>query len=142
MLILEKFTYRIFKDRDYSRLTAILFIFSPASAHFNSFYSESFYTLCTFSGTWQFYKHQGTWKSSIYSAFWFMLATILRSNGILYISVSGYPILMNFVERLYNLQYRRALKTIPLGIAVALMFLIPYGLILLLPCASYCVGPN
>lgn len=78
----------------YTQLTCILFIFNPGSVFFHSVYTESFYTALTFAGIHTYYKYHDRYAMGILlSAVLFSLSTLIRSTGVLYIVVSGFPIL-------------------------------------------------
>lgn len=85
-----------------------------------------------FYSVYLFTKFDG-WKQSLYSAIGFAIGTCIRSNGLFYITVSGYPILSRFIRGILKGDIKRAVKEIPLGLVVGLIFLIPYSASLYFP---------
>lgn len=119
MILIEKISLKLSNnDVKFSELVSSLFLLNPAFLFFNSLYTESFFTVCIFYGTWLFFKYEGRWQGSVYSAFWFGMATSLRANGVFYVTVSGFPILMRFLVSVREIKLREAVREIPLGLLV------------------------
>lgn len=117
-LVAYKITYQLWKDAQFAFLTFLVFISSPANIFFTSLYTESLFTLLNVTGLWfivnsfeeinvKEYKKKDLdmnsvkyasnlsfpgWINTIMAAIFFMLASSVRSNGVILVGLLGYPV--------------------------------------------------
>ena len=89
-----------------------MFILNPGSVFFHSLYSESLYTLLSFTGIYMYYFQDTLWKKAVYSALIMGVSIFVRSTGLFYIVLSGYPILYNAILDVYKLSKEASIKII------------------------------
>jgi GPI mannosyltransferase 2 len=88
-LFLFKLTLLVFKSAKFSMISAIMFMFNPASIQLSAMYTEAPFALFTFVGLYAFYSKQRLIASLIWA-----LASITRSNGIVLIGFFFYDMLL------------------------------------------------
>ncbi|CAD8106855.1 unnamed protein product [Paramecium primaurelia] len=120
-------------NQKFSQLSALLFIFTPASVFFNSLYTESFFAFLVLVAIYLQIK-QKTYQSSIV----FALSIHLRSNGMFFIVYSGYPYLVKAIIQLKDKKFKQVIATIIEAIPIALIYLLSIGIMLYLPYKNYC----
>eukprot|EP00668_Euglena_longa_P014022 GGOE01017982.1.p1 GENE.GGOE01017982.1~~GGOE01017982.1.p1 ORF type:complete len:303 (+),score=59.14 GGOE01017982.1:28-909(+) len=76
--LLYRLTEAVLEDRRWARAAALLFCISPASVFMSAAYTESCYTMLGFAGMLA-WVHRHRWVAAVL----FMMATVVRSNGIL-----------------------------------------------------------
>jgi GPI mannosyltransferase 2 len=99
-LVLFKLTKKVFGNdkQDYCFYCVLFFCLNPANIFFTAPYSESLYTLLTFTGLFYLFDDNSSSSSLIRSVFFFSLSTLTRSNGsinfgfILFFQVKSYLI--------------------------------------------------
>lgn len=84
-LFLFKLTNLVFKSTKFAMITAIMFLFNPASIQLSAFYTEAPFALFTFVGLYYYYK-----ESEFMAAIFWALASATRSNGIVLIGFFFY----------------------------------------------------
>jgi phosphatidylinositol glycan class V len=77
--MLERLTYTLRGDKQFARLTAVVFICSPATIFLSAIYSEALFAAMAFTGCW-LYAHRRFWSAAVF----FALATCTRGNGIIF----------------------------------------------------------
>ena len=90
-------TLQITYNKKLSLLAALLFCFNPASVFMSAVYSETLFSLFTFSGVLALEK-----KWSWLCAMFFSLATATRSNGIVLCGYLAYQCLLNLSKILMS----------------------------------------
>lgn len=88
-LYLFKLTLLIFKSTKFAMISAIMFMFNPASIQLSAMYTEAPFALFTFVGLYAFYSKQRFIASLIWA-----LASLTRSNGIVLIGFFFYDLLL------------------------------------------------
>ncbi|KAL4504455.1 hypothetical protein ABPG72_009901 [Tetrahymena utriculariae] len=137
----------------------ILFQFTPSSAFFNAVYSESLFTFVIFLYLFLFYRKyqalpnskKGTnlftsitnYSFSLLPSVVLAFSVSVRSNGMIWVVVVGYPILEAFILNLVNsaqgkFQYKVFFNTIFWGLLNIFFSLIPYIRVLLNAGSVYC----
>lgn len=106
----------------------IFFIFSPAQAYFHSLYTETFFTFMTFLGVYLQLTKQRLMAAIVLSS-----SQFFRSNGLFYIVFSGLPVLLEFLTT-----KKGKLKPFVLGVAIGIIYLLPFALSLWIPYKNYC----
>lgn len=90
-LFLFKLTLLLFKSTKFAMITAVMFMFNPASIHLSAMYTEAPFAFFTFFGLYAFYCKQQFISSLIWA-----LASLTRSNGIVLIGFFLYDFLVAF----------------------------------------------
>lgn len=93
-LVLYRLTRRMFRSERFAQLSALLFTWNPASAFLTSVYSEAPFALCTFAGLLSHCRRQ-----KYRAAFFWCLAALLRSNGVLLGGFFAFDVLSSILRR-------------------------------------------
>lgn len=96
-VVLYVLTFELSGNKKLSLLTAILFTLNPASVFMSAVYSETLFSLFTFSGLLALERRR-PWLSSLM----FGLASFTRSNGIVLSAFLGYQSLVSLYEIFFS----------------------------------------
>ncbi|EDK31691.2 mannosyltransferase Pig-V protein (macronuclear) [Tetrahymena thermophila SB210] len=137
----------------------ILFQFTPSSAFFNAVYSESLFTFVIFLYLFLFYRkyqtipknQKGThlftsitnYSFSLLPSIVLTFSVSVRSNGMIWVVVVGYPILEAFILNLINsakgkFDFKVLFNTIFWGLLNIFLCLTPYIRVLISAGSVYC----
>ena len=112
-------TFEVFRNRRVSILVAFLFCVNPASIFMTSVYSETLFSLFSFSGLLALEKSR-PWIASLI----FSLGTATRSNGIVLCGFLGYRCLLDISKILHSQESRKIQKTLKSLFAAAFQCII------------------
>jgi hypothetical protein len=101
VIALYLLTLEVCRDKKLALLAAGLFSLNPASVFMSAVYSETLFSLFTFSGLLALEKHH-LWLSSVV----FSLATFTRSNGTVLCGFIGYRFLLFVTDALFYQSYQ------------------------------------
>lgn len=113
--VLIKLTNLIFRNQNFSNKVAFLYSFSPISIFYISIYTESIFSLLTFSAMFCFFKYRMN-NSQLYYSFFILLLfsiNIFRSNGIVLVLFLLWDALDVFIILFYQKS-----PSPPIGIAL------------------------
>lgn len=128
-------------------LSAIIFLFNPASVFYSAIYTESLFAFVTIFATHIFYKKKMLLSENyknFFSVMFFpivllMIAVLIRSNGLFYVTIPGYFILKEFFLLLRQNKIFQSLMMVFIGLVTLILMLIPYWFVVsIYPTQIYC----
>ena len=114
--VLFHLVFKITRNLKESLIAVYVFCWNPASIFFSSVYTESIYSLITFSGIYILEQQSHSRINQLYAALIFSLAFMTRSNGFLNIGYIGFAMLIDTVfkrtgDKYQQLAFDRTLLT-------------------------------
>lgn len=138
----------ILGDKRLSGMSTLLFIFNPSSIFFNTLYSESLFSLLTFTSFYKFFNSLSVFHplqspmkflyNLIIPLTFLLLSIFVRSNGMFYVAVIGYYVLKNFIFSFVRVSVMKSIFFLGLGVSLIFLVIIPYFLVLYYPYSIYC----
>ena len=132
-IILFRLTLHFFKSKKFAKLTALLYIFNPASIQLSSMYSEAPFALFTFSGLYAFYTN----RKLVASLLW-ALASLTRSNGIVLVGFFFFDLF----NSIFNEKIAKIIKNILLTLIFSAISLSGFVAFQIFAYNQFCIGSS